>query len=58
MISFLTGISRRWELMILLCSGVIIAYTLRVDISLAAPIMQEELGRRILICRLSIMGLK
>jgi hypothetical protein len=29
--------------MILLCSGVIIAYTLRVDISLAAPIMQEEL---------------
>jgi hypothetical protein len=28
----------------MLCSGVVIVYTLRVNISVAAPIMQDELG--------------
>lgn len=44
MISYFTGISRRWEMMFMLCSGVIVVYTLRVNISVAAPIMQDDLG--------------
>jgi sugar phosphate permease len=42
--SYLFGISRRWEMIFNLCSGVIIVYTLRVNMSVAAPAMMEDLG--------------
>lgn len=44
MFSYLFGISRRWEMIFMLCSGVIIVYTLRVNMSVAAPKMTDELN--------------
>ena len=44
MFSYLFGISRRWEMMFLLMSGVLVVYTLRVNISVAANKMTEDLG--------------
>ena len=43
-LSWAFGLSRRWELALMLCSGVIIVYTLRVNMSVAAPKMRDDLG--------------
>jgi sugar phosphate permease len=43
-LTYFFGFSRRWEMIFLLCSGVAINYTLRVNISVAAPSMKEELN--------------
>ena len=44
MLSYLFGISRRWEMILMLCSGVVIVYTLRVNMSVAVSAMKDELG--------------
>lgn len=46
MFTFLTNgyISRRVEMMLLLCSGIVIVYTLRVNMSVAAQSMRDELS--------------
>ena len=43
-VSFVFGYSRRFEMIILLLSGVAVNYALRVSMSVAAPVMADEYG--------------
>jgi len=43
-VSFVFGYSRRFEMIILLLSGVAVNYCLRVSMSVAAPVMADEYG--------------
>ena len=38
------GLTKRWEMVLLLLSGVIVVYTLRVNMSVAAQDMRDELN--------------
>lgn len=44
MLSYLFGITRRWEMMLMLMSGIVVVYTLRVNMSVACSSMKKDLG--------------